>query len=104
MITIKNLRNEKPKNPYDFYIDRRSPLGNPFFLKNEKDRVNVCNKYEEYFYNKIDAKIDKNFILELELFESIYKVFGKLNLFCWCYPKQCHGETIKKFLEKDNIC
>ena len=24
--------------------------------------------------------------------------FGKVRLFCWCAPKRCHGETIKKWL------
>ena len=30
---------------------------------------------------------------------ATYKIYGKLRLFCWCAPKRCHGETIKRYLE-----
>ncbi len=30
MIEIMNLRNTKPSKPWDFYVDRRSPVGNLF--------------------------------------------------------------------------
>jgi hypothetical protein len=45
MINIKNLRKEKPKNPWDVIICRPSALGNPFFLKTEAERDMGCDKY-----------------------------------------------------------
>jgi hypothetical protein len=30
---------------------------------------------------------------------AAYRQYGKLRLFCWCAPEQCHGETIKAWLE-----
>ena len=101
MITIKNLRNEKPQNEYDIKVDRSSVLGNPYFLKYEELRDDVCNKYKMYFYKKI--KTDETFIKELRRISAIYRKYGKLNLFCWCYPKRCHAETIKNWLEKEVI-
>lgn len=99
MISIKNLRNEKPNNPYDFKVDRTSVLGNPYYMFDECMRDDVCNKYEMYFYKKF--KTDAAFKSELVKILRAYKQYGKVNLFCWCYPKRCHAETIKKWLEKE---
>ena len=49
MICIKNLRNEKPNNAYDFKVDRSSVLGNPYYMFDECMRDDVCIKYEMYF-------------------------------------------------------
>ena len=49
MIFIKNLKNEKPNNPYDFKVDRTSVLGNPYYMFDECMRDDVCNKCEMYF-------------------------------------------------------
>ena len=99
MICIKNLRNEKPNNAYDFKVDRSSVLGNPYYMFDECMRDDVCIKYEMYFYKKL--KTDAAFKAELVKILRAYKQYGKVNLFCWCYPKRCHAETIKKWLEKE---
>ena len=101
MIEICNLRNKKPSKPYDFKVDRTSPLGNPFFMKDESFRDEVCDKYREYFYNKI--KNSKSFRESVEALMAVYVQTGQLRLFCWCSPKKCHSETIREFiLEKIN--
>ncbi len=99
MIQIKNLHDEKCVRPWDVKIDRSSPLGNPYIMSTEEEREFVCNKYEGYFYEQIGEQ-NKGFLVELNFLFSIYRHYGKLNLFCWCAPKRCHGETIKKFLEE----
>ena len=96
MIEIVNMRKEKPRAPYDVRVDRASILGNPFAMKGEETRDEVCDKYEHYFYESIG---DDDFILELDNLIDIYKHYGKIRLFCWCVPKRCHAETIKKWLE-----
>jgi hypothetical protein len=45
-------------------------------------------------------KTDEVFVNELRRLYKIYQQYGKLELFCWCAPKRCHAETIKRFLEK----
>jgi hypothetical protein len=100
MISIKNLRNERMVNAYDVRVDRKSVLGNPFYMKDESKRNEVCDKYSIYFYNKIKNN-DEAFINELHRLLNIYKKYGKLNLFCWCYPKRCHAEVIKNYIEKE---
>lgn len=98
MIEICNLRKQKPKEIYDVKVDRTSVLGNPFFMKSEAQRDEVCDKYETYFKNKI--KTDYVFINELNNLVKLYEEYGNLRLFCWCSPKRCHAETIKKWLEE----
>lgn len=99
MIIIKNLRKEQPSNLWDIRIDRSSVLGNPYPLFSERNRNSVCEKYEQYFKKKLLVNEDVNFIFKLKKLKTLYKKYGKLNLFCWCAPKRCHAETIKKYLE-----
>lgn len=96
-ITIKNLRVEKPKEPWDFYIDRRSPVGNPYPLEKEKDRDRVIEDYIDYF-NKMVSYNDVSFMGYLTTILKTYEVHGKVNLFCWCFPKRCHGDVIKRWI------
>lgn len=98
MIEICNLRNEKIKYAYDVKVDRSSILGNPFYMRNENERDLVCEKYKEWFYKMLKEN-DSTILHELNILIKKYKTYGKLRLFCWCYPKRCHAETIKEFLE-----
>jgi len=95
MITIHNLRYEKPSTPYDFKVDRTSSLGNPFFMGNQYTRDDVCDYYEAWFYNN-DKQSSRGFRKLLKAYEQ----FGKVRLFCWCAPLRCHAETIKRALEE----
>ncbi len=97
MIEIKNMHFEKPSQPFDIRVDRESVLGNPFYMKDESFRDDVCDKYIEYFNKRI--KDEDEFIDELRRLYLIYKAYGRLRLFCWCAPKRCHAETIKNFLD-----
>ena len=96
-IEIRNIKDGLPTEPYDFFIDRRSPVGNPFPLKKESRRQSVCEAYEEYFSLKIRYD-STEFIGYLECILKALQLYGKVRLFCWCSPKQCHGETIKGWL------
>lgn len=98
MIVIKNLRTERPTKAWQVKVDRSSVLGNPFYMASENQRDEVCNKYEAYFNKKMDT--DTRFREEVRRLYRIYRTYGTLELFCWCAPKRCHAETIKKFLEK----
>ena len=100
MITIKNLRTEKFDNTkeYNVRVDRASVLGNPFRMSCEAQRDEVCNMYEEYFKNMM--KTNMQFLNEVRRLYKLHKQYGQLNLYCWCAPKRCHAETIKKFLEQ----
>jgi len=93
-ITIHNLRNEQPFYPWDIRIDRNSHFGNPFYMRDESQRIKVCDQFEEFL------PTNKKMIGHLEALLLTYKNYGKLRLFCWCAPKRCHGESIIKKLEE----
>lgn len=97
-ITIMNLRNNKPSHPFDYYIDRRSPVGNPFPMGNETQRDRVCDQYAEYFARQVRDITNTAFKAQLLHMQKAYKAYGELRLFCWCAPKRCHGETIRKWI------
>ncbi|MFW6311492.1 MAG: DUF4326 domain-containing protein [Nanoarchaeota archaeon] len=98
-IQIKNLRYEKQKEEYDIKVDRSSVIGNPFYLgtDNPHSREIVCRKYGKWLKRELEHN---NSLVEKELrkLQKIYKKHGRVNLFCWCVPKRCHAEEIKKEL------
>jgi hypothetical protein len=97
MIIIQNLKKEIAIFPYDFRVDRASSVGNPFIMKVEKDRDSVCDKYEIWFYESLEKPEVKNY---LDKIREAYLKYGTVRLFCWCAPKRCHAETIKKYFEE----
>ena len=97
-IEICNLRKETVKYPYDVRVDRASILGNPYIMKNESQRDEVCDKYEAYFDMQMKSNMRfRNTVIDLV---NTYKQYGKLRLFCWCAPKRCHAEYIKQAIER----
>lgn len=96
MIEICNLKSKFCNYVYDYKVDRSSILGNPFYMKDESKRNEVCDKYEEYFYNKLIYRDDV--IERLKEMIEVYKIYNKLRLFCWCFPKRCHAEVIRDFI------
>lgn len=98
-VTIKNLRNEKPSQPWQVRVDRASILGNPYHMRDESKRDCVCNQYEEYFNENMKYP-ESAFYNEVMRLQKILQEYGKLELFCWCAPKRCHAETIQRYLQK----
>ena len=99
MIVICNLKTKKPKYKYDVSVCRPSVLGNPYKITTDVSRRYVCALYEKYFdYHSKKGRFE--FRYELTRLKQLYKKYGKLRLFCWCTPKRCHAETIKKYILK----
>lgn len=98
MIYIKNLRDNKFKNePYQFRVDRTSPLGNPFAMKSKQDRNEVCDMYSNYFYAVL---IKRDYVMTyLHKIKDALLQYGFVELYCWCAPLRCHAETIKEVIE-----
>lgn len=80
------------------YIGRGSALGNPFRMATEADRDRVCEQYDAWFKQKVSER-NPRVMNELARLYRIAKQ-GDLVLGCYCSPKRCHGETIKRFLEQ----
>lgn len=90
----------------DVYIGRGSPLGNPFTsIKNRQTKAKeVCEsreesvkKFDQYIFHEIQ---NNNRIICDEL-NRIYLMAkkGDVNLVCFCKPKACHGDVIKKYID-----
>jgi hypothetical protein len=103
IIEIMNLRRDKPSGPFDVRVDRSSPLGNPFLMKTEAQRDPVCDQYNEWFRKMVIGKQNPAAVKEMDYLISILKEHGRLRLFCWCAPKRCHAEIIKRWLEEISV-
>jgi len=76
------------KEPFDVYIGRPSPWGNPYSHKNgTKAQFKVATieeaieKYREYLLSNP------------ELMDKLSELRGK-TLGCWCKPGPCHGDVL----------
>lgn len=76
------------KEPYDIYIGRPSPWGNPFTHKN-----GTIAKYKVGSRDEA-VKAYKEWILtQPELLARLPELKGKV-LGCWCKPQACHGDIL----------
>lgn len=98
MIIVVN----KYKEPNHIYCGRGSVLGNPFPMNNESERNEVCDKYEEYFNQKVNVEKNEEMLKQLRLIYLESKK-GDVNLGCFCAPKRCHCDTIKRFIDEKSI-
>lgn len=97
-VTIVNKYRHKPTKE-DVYIGRGSPLGNPYPITELDSRDRVCDLYESWLWEKAR---DVNSAQHKAIQELIYKnrEGQKINLVCFCAPKRCHGNTIKRIVEQ----
>jgi len=107
MINIININTDKTTYPNYYYIGRPSILSNPYtYLDVEKtlalfqcsDREETIEKYGEYFDIMYGHNKEFTDIVD-EIFEK-YKNGEEVYLGCFCKPKTCHGDVIKKKLEE----
>lgn len=89
------------------YVGRGTPLGNPFIIGKHGDRDEVIRKYRRWLWEQIRPENNVNgeseALTALKGLLVIYKAHGELGLKCFCAPKPCHADIIKKailWLEK----
>lgn len=79
------------KDPYDVYIGRGSPFGNPYRIGPDGNRADVIEKYRTYF----EKKIKTNAVFKRQVEGLRGKILG-----CFCKPLACHGDIIVEYLEE----
>jgi len=94
----------------DYYIGRGSSLGNPYTSKEKSktkalfscnSRIESISLYEDYLRKEIK---DNNKVIVGTLNEMVERLQKEdIHLVCFCRPKQCHGDVIKKILMEKNI-
>lgn len=105
MINVLNKYKLKGDEVNAHYIGRGSVLGNPFsHLKVSKaeftvsSRGEAVDKYEDHLRAKLN--VDRDITREMVRLRKLFNEFGELNLVCYCHPKRCHGDVIKKLIEE----
>jgi hypothetical protein len=84
---MKVLNFYKDKIPEgSVYIGRPSKWGNPFIIGRDGDREQVIKKYEKWILS------------QPKLMNELVELTGK-DLVCYCSPKACHGDVLKKLIE-----
>ncbi len=89
--------NKEIDNMANIRIDRGTIFGNPYTVA-KYGREDCCIMYEHYFHYR--ATHDVLFRSTLHLIATEIIRGRDVNLLCHCFPNQCHGETIKNYLEK----
>lgn len=76
------------------YIGRPSKWGNPF-----SHRDGTIAKYKVSSRKEALEKYEKYLLDNRALMDSLHELKGK-TLVCWCKPKACHGDILKKYVDK----
>ena len=96
MITVGN----KQHGARGIYVGRPSPLGNPFAMQGEPTRARVIHDYEEWLAEQLlDPKSPAS--IELHRLAALARK-QDICLVCWCAPKACHANIIKRTNEAIN--
>lgn len=82
------------KDGYDIYIGRPSPFGNPY-----SHRKGTLAKYKVRSRKEAIEKYERYLLSSPELMEKLNELKHK-RLGCWCHPKPCHGDILKKYVDK----
>lgn len=81
-------------------VARPSILGNPFPMESEADRAKVIAEFEDWL--RKEWKKNGAVRRELEALAERARNGEKLALQCWCSPKACHADVIKRAIEGIN--
>lgn len=93
MCEVVNIKHTG-KDGYDVYIGRPSPFGNPYSHK-----AGTLAKYRVKSRKEAIEKFERYLLSSPDLLEKLHDLKGK-RLGCWCHPMACHGDVIKKYVDK----
>lgn len=110
MIKVVNMYKHK-KTSNDIYVGRGSALENPYtYIIGKSTEVRfVCSsreeaikRYESYLTNAMTENKDLTYLPLLRLVADIVDkaLDGDVFLVCYCKPCSCHGDVIKKVIDK----
>lgn len=81
-----------------WYIGRPSALGNPFVIGRDGEREDVILEYDIWLRQQLAAG-NTPAAREFEMLLTFARS-NEVGLECWCAPQACHGDIIKRELEK----
>lgn len=96
----------------EFWIDRRTPLGNEFIIGRHGTRDEVIELFRKQLWTRLKPWGNKTLTTQtfcddpgalpaITQFRQILEAAraGPVRLLCHCPPERCHGEVIKSALE-----
>lgn len=84
---MTSVVNIKRGEPYDVYVGRPSPFGNPFRLGKGRSRAEVLEQYRAWLAT------------QPELIARIRRELRGKRLGCYCSPLECHGHVLARVAE-----
>lgn len=75
------------KAPFDVYIGRPGPYGNPYEIGRDGTRAEVIEKFRVWFARHPHREV------------LLRRIKGKV-LGCWCKPSACHGDVLAELADK----
>jgi len=102
MINVVNVKTYRGEGEYIgrknvYYGFEGSVLANPESLRSEADRDANIARYAIWLTEKLKSDTPQK--REIRRLRKLYKTAGELTLICWCAPKACHADVIKRFIE-----
>jgi hypothetical protein len=116
MVEVCNLKHGDFGKPGDIRCDRDTKWGNPFIMYYQDQRDSVCDIYEDYFEEIVkpnnaefvhkllkagglsDYQADR-WMKKTGGFLDLSELKGAVRIFCWCSPRRCHCDYLKKRIE-----
>jgi len=98
MFKVIHIKQMDRTNPQHVYCGRPSLLGNPYPMKGESSRDDVCNAYAIHFNTLLIN--DAAFRKEVERVRRLHDA-GDVSLVCFCAPRRCHCETLANYLNEE---
>lgn len=82
--------NKHHKVPYDVYIGRPGPWGNPYSLpRGSSDAAR----------HAVIVAFEKDLLNDLAMLRELHQLRGK-RLACFCSPKECHGDVLAYWADR----
>jgi hypothetical protein len=96
MITVGN----KKQGARGISVGRPSPLGNPFAMQGEAERAAVIRNYEDWLAEQL---LDPHSAASIEIYQLAALARKQdICLLCFCAPKACHADIIKRTIDAIN--
>jgi hypothetical protein len=105
MISVVNKYKVNSNCAECVYIGRGSGIGNPYSHKKSKyisyqtdTREQAVHLFQDYFFQQL-RNHNKQIIEKIKHILRMEKKHGEVKLVCFCAPKPCHGDIIKRAIE-----
>jgi hypothetical protein len=96
MITVVSKRGTYKIKGKAIYIGRPSILGNPFAVSVHGHGVCIA-MFRKWLWKQMQSDTEQH--KEVLRLAELHKNGTDLTLVCWCKPKPCHGDVIKRAIE-----